>query len=114
MTEQRSDVRQKATGRAYWSASRRDGACLVSDLSAGGARIEAVGLALRAGDRLLLTLEVGERLLPQVHALVVWVMPQREAGLRFECPSREFSDLVRVLVTREPLPFVGLLERSVA
>jgi len=114
MTQQRSDVRQKAAGRAYWSASRRDGACSVRDLSAGGARIEAAGIALRAGDRLLLTLEIDERLLPAVHALVVWVGPRREAGVRFESPSQEFSDLVRFLIAREPLPFVAAVERSVA
>jgi len=98
MKQQRSCPRWRASGRAYWSAGRRDGACSLRDLSLAGARVESAASAIRVGERLLLTLEVGDRMSPSVYAQVVWLGKGRHVGLRFESPSHEFADAVQELV----------------
>jgi hypothetical protein len=101
MREQRSAARRHVSGRAYWSAGRRDGACAIRDLSAVGACIENAPSALRIGDWLQMTLEVADRLLPPLRAQVVWLGHRRRAGLRFESPSQELAVALRALVTAD-------------
>jgi len=101
MKQKRSGPRWRASGRAYWSAGRRDGAAAIRDVSAGGARVESAASAMRVGDRLRVTLQVGGRLSPSVYAQVVWLGHGRQAGLRFESQSHELSDALRELVAAD-------------
>lgn len=58
-TEQRAHPRQEITGRAVWNAGRRECSCALRNVSAGGALIERPDGEVAVGQRLNLTIVLG-------------------------------------------------------
>ncbi len=58
--EQRAHRRREITGRAVWSTGRREASCTLRNVSAGGALIERPDMLLTIGQRIEITLALGD------------------------------------------------------
>ncbi|HEY8122981.1 MAG TPA: PilZ domain-containing protein [Myxococcota bacterium] len=58
--EQRAHPRREVVGRAFWSAGRLEGSCALRNVSASGALIEKPDMQLTIGQRLEITISLGD------------------------------------------------------
>jgi hypothetical protein len=87
--DQRTAARREIAGRAFWSNGRREGSCTLRNVSTGGALIDKPDMPLTIGERLELTLDLGNGQTAAVPATVVR-MSNGAVAFRFERLTQAF------------------------